>query len=80
MKNKVKAFVKKHERTIKIATLTLTAAGIITTSIISVKDDKSCGHDVKKVDDLTEEEWEHLIGMAKQMDEYVAERRALRAE
>jgi hypothetical protein len=78
--NKIKAFVKKNERKIKIVTLTLTTAGVIVTSIMSTKFDRSCGHGAKNIDDLTEEEWEHLIGMAQKMDEYVAERRALKTD
>jgi len=67
--NKVKAFYKKHRVKINLTALALTAAGLIALSIKSIE---------SVDDDLTEEEWDHLIDLARGMDEYVAERKALK--
>jgi hypothetical protein len=69
--DKIKAFYQKHEVKINFAALALIAAGLLA---FSVKMAKSAS------DDLTEEEWEHLIALARQMDEYVAERKALKTK
>jgi hypothetical protein len=78
--DKIKAFVKKNERKIKLgaAIATLLGLGYI---IMTDKDHiKKLNSNVKNVDDLDDDEWEHLIDMARQMDEYVAERRALKEQ
>lgn len=75
MKNKVKAFYQKHECKINIAALALVATGLL---VLSNKSDAPSISSAKNVDDLDDEEWDHLVDMGRAMDEYVAERRALK--
>ena len=75
--DKIKAFYQKHEDAIKITVFTLAAAGLFALSIKIMKPNMP---NVKVVDDLNDEEWAHLLDLARQMDEYVAERRALKSK
>jgi hypothetical protein len=72
--DKIKAFYQKHESTIKIAALALLATGLFVAAAVMKRTDKDT------TDNLTDEEWDHLIELARQMDEYVAERKALKTK
>jgi hypothetical protein len=78
--DQIKAFYQKHEAKIKIAALALTSAGLMLALLMNNEKLKKLSNNVKNADDLTDEEWEHLVDMARQMDEYVAERRALKSK
>jgi hypothetical protein len=72
--DKIKAFYQKHEATIKISALALIATGFFVAATVMKRTDK----DMK--DNLTDDEWAHLLDLARQMDEYVAERKALKSK
>jgi hypothetical protein len=73
--DKIKAFYQKHELKIIATATALSAATVIVLGIFALKANKT-----SLSDDLTDEEWEHLFDLARQMDEYVAERKALKSK
>ena len=76
VKDKAKEFVKKHERVIKRSVAAITFVTVVFT-VVANKD--KIGESLED-DSLTEEEWDHLFGLARQMDDYVAERKALKSQ
>ena len=66
MNNKVKAFYQKHEAKFIIAGLALCTSALIVTSIALAK---------STTKELSEEDWDQLMDLARQMDEIAAKKK-----
>ncbi|QOC56376.1 membrane protein [Arthrobacter phage Paella] len=76
MNEKIKAFYQKHELVI-VGALTLAASVTLVVLVMKLKSHRSM-MEGRLSDDLTDEEWEHLFELARQMDDFVAERKAMK--